>query len=70
MLQTAQRIGTAVGIAVITAVAFSVQARAGWTAAITAGLCVTAVSVAATLVIAVSDARRSSRMSTLRSGGS
>jgi len=70
VLQTAQRIGTAVGIAVITAVAFSVQARAGWTAAITAGLCVTAVSVAATLVIAVSDARRSSRVSALRAGGS
>ena len=70
VLQTAQRIGTAVGIAVITAVAFSVQARAGWTAAITAGLCVTAVSVTATLVIAVSDARRSSRVSTLRAGGS
>jgi EmrB/QacA subfamily drug resistance transporter len=68
VLQTSQRIGTAVGIAVITAVAFSVQARAGWTAAITAGLCVTAVSVLATLVIAVSDARRDSRPSKLRSG--
>jgi MFS family permease len=68
VLQTSQRIGTAVGIAVITAVAFSVQAAAGWTAAITAGLCVTAVSVMATLVIAVSDARRSSRASVLRSG--
>ncbi|MEV7648646.1 MFS transporter [Arthrobacter sp. NPDC089319] len=68
VLQTSQRIGTAVGIAVITAVAFSVQAQAGWTAAITAGLCVTAVSVVATLVIAVSDARRGSRVALLRSG--
>ena len=70
VLQTSQRIGTAVGIAVITAVAFSVQARAGWTAAITAGLCVTAVSVMATLVIAVSDARRGSRASLRRAGSS
>jgi EmrB/QacA subfamily drug resistance transporter len=70
VLQTSQRIGTAVGIAVITAVAFSVQASAGWTAAITAGLGVTAVSVMATLVIAVSDARRGSRASLLPPGRS
>jgi EmrB/QacA subfamily drug resistance transporter len=70
VLQTSQRIGTAVGIAVITAVAFSVQAQAGWTAAITAGLCVTAVSVLGTLVIAVSDARRSSRAAIAGSGRS
>jgi MFS family permease len=61
VLQTSQRIGTAVGIAVITAVAFSVEAQAGWTLAIIAGFCVVAVSVLATLVIAGSDARRASR---------
>ncbi len=57
VLQTAQRIGTAMGLAVITAVAFTVLDSSGWAVAITAGFAAIAAVLAVTLVIAVVDVR-------------
>ncbi|WP_262105238.1 MFS transporter [Arthrobacter sp. Marseille-P9274] len=55
--QTGQRIGTAVGIALITAISFATLAQANWAAAITIGFSAIAVIVLATLAIAVKDQR-------------
>ncbi|EMY33864.1 drug resistance efflux protein [Arthrobacter crystallopoietes BAB-32] len=55
--QTGQRVGTAVGIALVTAVSFAVLARSDWTAAITIGFAAIAVIVLATLAIALKDQR-------------
>lgn len=60
VLQTGQRIGTAMGLAVITAVAFSVLIEGDWTDAITAGFAMTTAVVLVTLVVAVAE-RRSGR---------
>ena len=53
VLQTGQRIGTAMGLAVITAVAFSVLIEGNWTDAITAGFAMTTAVVLVTLVVAL-----------------
>ncbi len=57
VLQTAQRIGTAMGLAVITGVAFAVLTSNDWTAAITAGFAATAAMLLVTLVVSVIDLR-------------
>lgn len=57
VLQTAQRIGTAMGLAVITGVAFTVLANSDWTAAISVGFTITAAIVVLTLVVALIDLR-------------
>ncbi|MEE6281285.1 MFS transporter [Georgenia sunbinii] len=61
VLQTGQRIGTAMGLAIITGVAFSVLAGNDWTAAISVGFGLTTVLVLVTLVVAVVDQRGPSR---------
>lgn len=58
VLQTGQRIGTAMGLGVITAVAFAVLDGNGWPLAVTAGFATTAALLLVTLVVAVVDARR------------
>lgn len=61
VLQTAQRIGTAMGLAVITGVAFAVLAGSDWTAAITAGFAATGVMLLVTIVVAALDLRGQGR---------
>ncbi len=58
VLQTGQRIGTAMGLGVITAVAFAVLDGSGWPLAVTAGFATTAGLLLVTLVVAVLDVRR------------
>lgn len=58
LVQTSQRIGTAIGIAMITAIFFATQQRASWDAAMTVALTAIAVVVIATLAVAVADQRR------------
>ncbi|WP_226924837.1 MFS transporter [Georgenia satyanarayanai] len=58
VLQTGQRIGTAMGLGIITAVAFAVLDTGGWPLAVTAGFATTAGLLLVTLVIAVVDVRR------------
>lgn len=58
VLQTGQRIGTAMGLAIITAVAFSVLHESDWTAAVTAGFAMTTAVVLVTLVVALLDRPR------------
>ncbi|WP_413450865.1 MFS transporter [Georgenia phoenicis] len=57
VLQTGQRIGTAMGLGIITAVAFAVLDGGGWPLAVTAGFATTAGLLLVTLVIAVVDVR-------------
>lgn len=57
ILQTAQRIGTAMGLAIITGVVFSVLENNTWRSAITVGLIVIVVIAAATLVVALLELR-------------
>lgn len=57
VLQTGQRIGTTVGIAVITGAVFSVQLSAGWTLGIVAGLSITVVCMLIALAVAFADLR-------------
>lgn len=57
VMQTIQRIGTAVGIAVITAISFAVLARADWATAFTVGFAVIAVIVALAMVVGYADLR-------------
>ena len=61
IMQTGQRIGTSMGIAMITAVAFSVLAHTDWGQAITAGFAATALAVIAALIVAVVDMRYRAR---------
>ncbi len=61
VMQTSQRIGTAVGMAMITAVFFAVLAVSNWDVAMRVGLAAIAVVVLATLWVAVADQRRRSR---------
>jgi predicted MFS family arabinose efflux permease len=58
VLQTGQRIGTAVGLAMVTAVFFAVLVHADWTTAISVGFAVIAAVVLATLGVAIADQRR------------
>ncbi|MDO5737600.1 MAG: MFS transporter [Propionibacteriaceae bacterium] len=55
IMQTGQRIGTSVGIAVITALAFRVLASSGWSWAFMAGFAAIMVVVVATLFVAYRD---------------
>ncbi|GAA4282924.1 MFS transporter [Brevibacterium daeguense] len=55
ILQTGQRIGTAIGIAVITALFFTVQAVYGWTAAVVTALTTIGVIIVLSGVVAVVD---------------
>ena len=57
IMQTGQRIGTSVGIAVITAVAFSVLGAGGWSGAFIAGLAAIFVVVVLALVVGYADLR-------------
>ncbi|WP_416380848.1 MFS transporter [Georgenia sp. H159] len=57
VLQTAQRIGTAMGLAIITAVLFAVLETSGWTVAITAGFGATGLLLLVTLAVAMFDQR-------------
>lgn len=57
ILQTAQRIGTAMGLAIITGVVFSVLETNTWRSAITVGLLVIVVIAVATLVVALLELR-------------
>lgn len=57
IMQTGQRIGTSVGIAVITALAFRVLASSGWSWAFMAGFAAIMVVVVATLFVAYLDLR-------------
>lgn len=58
VLQTGQRIGTAMGLGIITAVAFAVLDGNEWPLAVTAGFATTAALLAVTLVVALVDVRR------------
>lgn len=58
VMQTIQRIGTSVGIAVVTAVSFTVLAASDWTAALAVGFGVIAVIVAASLLVGYIDVRK------------
>jgi EmrB/QacA subfamily drug resistance transporter len=57
VIQTGQRVGTSVGIAVISTLAFAVLDRSGWAQAITAGFLVVALVVLVALGIAIRDLR-------------
>src|SRR5690625_179506 len=59
VLQTSQRVGTAIGLAVITGVTFSTLAHGDWTGAISAGFAMTTGMVLLTLAVALYDLRRS-----------
>ena len=62
IMQTGQRIGTSVGIAVITALAFATLAVSNWSVAFMVGFTGIALVVGSTLVIAYADRRRRSEM--------
>ncbi|MGC0250288.1 MFS transporter [Pseudactinotalea sp. Z1748] len=57
VLQTGQRLGAAIGLAVITGLAFAVLAERDWTAAISAGFATTTLIVLVSLVVAMFDLR-------------
>ena len=61
VLQTAQRIGTAMGLAVITAVTFAVLEESSWAVAVTAGFVAVTGALVLTLVVAVLDLRSARR---------
>ena len=56
-MQTGQRIGTSVGIAVITAIAFAVRPYCSWSVAVTAGLLAIAFVILLALAMAFKDLR-------------
>ena len=60
ILQTSQRIGTAMGLAIVTGIAFAVLARSDWTAAFSVGFAATSVVVLLGLAVALIDLRGSS----------
>jgi len=55
VMQTIQRIGTSMGIAIITAITFAVLADAGWSAAFTVGFAVIGVIVVLALIVGYVD---------------
>lgn len=55
IMQTGQRIGTAVGIAVVTAATFSVLAVSSWSTAIAVGFGLIALMILLALVVAIND---------------
>jgi len=57
VMQTGQRIGTSIGISIITSLAFIVLARSNWTTAMTVGFIAIAVVVLVAMGIAVYDLR-------------
>lgn len=57
VLQTGQRIGTAIGIAVITSVAFAVAATSGWDIALAIGFAAIIVVVLLAMAVALADLR-------------
>ncbi|NLY12244.1 MAG: multidrug efflux MFS transporter, partial [Gammaproteobacteria bacterium] len=57
IMQTGQRIGTSVGIAVITALVFAVRPHSSWAVAVSAGLLAIALVIVLALVVAVKDLR-------------
>ncbi|RNE66827.1 MFS transporter [Cryobacterium tepidiphilum] len=61
IMQTGQRIGTSVGIAVITAVTFGVLSASNWTVAFSTGFAVIIVVVMLALLIAYADLRQRRR---------
>ena len=61
VMQTGQRVGTSVGIAMITAVAFGVISSHGWAAGITAGLGVVVLVILVALAVALVDMRHRAR---------
>ncbi len=61
IMQTGQRIGTSVGIAVITAIAFGVLAVSNWAAAFNVGFAAIIVIVLAALAVAYADLRQRTR---------
>ncbi|WP_026534953.1 MFS transporter [Arthrobacter sp. H14] len=61
IMQTGQRIGTSVGIAMITAVAFAVLGMSNWPQAITAGFIVIGAVILLALVVAFHDLHRRQR---------
>lgn len=61
VMQTSQRIGTAVGIAMMTAIFFATRAATAWDTAMSVGLAAIAVVVLITLLVALADQRRRTR---------
>ncbi|PLC12831.1 MFS transporter permease [Kocuria flava] len=61
IMQTGQRIGTSIGIAVVTAVSFTVLPTAGWAQAITAGFAMIAAVILCALAVGVADLRHRRR---------
>ncbi|NLD00195.1 MAG: MFS transporter, partial [Gammaproteobacteria bacterium] len=57
IMQTGQRIGTSVGIAVITALVFAVRPYTSWATAVSLGLLAIALVILLALVVAVKDLR-------------
>ncbi|XBH21127.1 MFS transporter [Jonesiaceae bacterium BS-20] len=57
ILQTGQRIGTAMGLAIITGIAFSVLDKSDWTGAISVGFGAISVIVVITLIVALLELR-------------
>ncbi len=57
IMQTGQRIGTSVGIAVITALVFAVRPHSSWAVAVSAGLLAIALVIVLALLVAVKDLR-------------
>lgn len=64
IMQTGQRIGTSIGIAVITAVSFTVLPRSDWAQAITAGFGLIGLIILCALAVGVVDLRHRRRDST------
>ena len=67
VLQTGQRMGTAMGLAVVTSVFFAVQAGYGWTAAFSAAFAVIAIVVTASAVVGIVDWRQGRHAAAARS---
>jgi len=61
VMQPGQRVGTAVGIAMITAVAYGMVAAQGWAVGVAAGLGVVVLVVLAALAVALRDMRHRAR---------
>lgn len=57
IMQTGQRVGTSVGIAVVTAITFAVLNTSDWTSATTVGFMTIAVAIAIALAVALADMR-------------